>query len=156
MSIENHENSKDQESAKKADYLFLRLTQVYLSLYQLNRSPLGKLLRLLNRIYTLLTLRPHRTTAYISLVKEANNFVAEYKIEPQKTEGHIGRLSIAWRVLKYVITNPVTCLQHASLYRIGRLIKRLYLEMQHKLLPGLASAFRRRILISRINNINLC
>jgi hypothetical protein len=125
MSIEGHINSSDQESARKADYLFLRLTQVYLSLYQLNRSPLGKLLRLLNSIYILVTLRPHRTTAYISLVKEANNFVAEYKIEPPKPERRIGRLGVALRVLKYVITNPITCLQHASLYRIKQVIQRL-------------------------------
>ena len=72
MSSEGNRTSNSESSSPKADQDFFRLTQVYLRLYHLSRSPLGKLLRIINGIYTLATLRPHRTTAYISLIKEAD------------------------------------------------------------------------------------
>jgi GT2 family glycosyltransferase/ubiquinone/menaquinone biosynthesis C-methylase UbiE len=111
---------------KKADYLFFRLTQVFLGLYHLSRSPLGKLMYLLNGFYTLVTLRPHRTTTYISLVQEANSFVAEYKIDTRKPKRQIsGRLGMSLQVLKYVIANPYTTLQQANIFRIKRVLHRL-------------------------------
>ena len=126
MSVEDNNISNHEETTKKAEYLFFHLTQVYLALYHLNRSPLGKLLRVFNSIYTLATLRPHRTTAYVSLINEANAFVAEYKIDTRKPLSGIGgRLTMALQILKFVIANPYTTIQQANWFRIKRVLQRL-------------------------------
>ena len=126
MSAEDNNSSTAEDSTKKAEYLFFRLTQVYLRLYHLNRSPLGKLLHILNRIYTLVTLRPHRTTAYMSLVREANEFVAEYKIDTRKPHNGLhGRLAMALQIMKFVVANPYTTMQQANWFRIKRVSQRL-------------------------------
>ena len=124
MSSEGNRTSNSESSSPKADQDFFRLTQVYLRLYHLSRSPLGKLLRIINGIYTLATLRPHRTTAYISLIKEADAFVAEYKIDTHHRVG--GRLTMAIQILKFVIANPYTTLQQANWFRIKRVAQRLF------------------------------
>jgi GT2 family glycosyltransferase len=116
-------DQKDPDVKAKADYLFHRLTNTYVNLYRLNKSPLGRVLRVINFLYRLITLRPHRTTLYSSLVNEAEQFITEYKIEVNVQR--VGRLAMLFQILKFAVANPHTTWQQMNMYRLKRVMSRL-------------------------------
>jgi len=118
-------SNETRSTSDKAEQLNLQLTQTYLNIYHLNRSGLGKTLQVVNYIYKLVTLRPHRTTSYTTLVNQANEFIATHKIDTGKPKRQVGRLGMTLQILKFVIANPYTTLQQANIFRIKRVLTRL-------------------------------
>ena len=120
------EDKKNVGDTEKSEYLYRQLSDIYLGIYHLNRSPLGKLLKAVNAAYILVTLRPKRKTIYNHLLDQANNFIQEQELSiPEQGNFPSGRLKMAVQIMKFALGNPYTTLKQANWYRIKRVIYRL-------------------------------
>ena len=102
----------------KAEYLFAALSESYVSLLHFEQSAMAATQRLARRLYRLLTLQRGRSSPYEHLVARAREHVGEYRIEvPAKSPG---RLSLALRVLRYLVRNPAGSARSFSWQRLRR------------------------------------
>jgi GT2 family glycosyltransferase len=118
-----------EHQALVSDYAHFRhinrqkLDTLYSRLYLFDRSMLGKVLKVLEKLYFIVRLKPRSKSYLRHQISEAKQYISDNEVNPADFAESYSRLRLVLKVLRFSIQHPFSTLRIANKQRLKKLAK---------------------------------